>query len=148
MEKTSLILPACVIAIAIVIFGGLTRISGGFEVDVGYINGVLTASSILFGFWATLLTLTPMVTLTPEEQTDWFYSRQEWWRYYSVFRWEIIGSLILFAGSLALVYLSATRMISSGFALIGVSVSFFLNALFLGMHLHFYFEFLKSRRKN
>jgi len=88
------------------------------QVDAEYINGVLTASSILFGFWAVLMNRELGVDM----------------------RRDIRGPLLWCLGSLVFsvifVYLTALNLISSVTALSVCTESFISNSFMVSIHLY------------
>jgi hypothetical protein len=117
-----------------------------FDVDSGYTNGILTASSILFGIWGFILAaLKPKKTLKPEhfnDSSDTFVSQKETeerdsWNY------KNLTSTIFFSGFIALVInviyliLVAFGVFSQGVALLYTGFAFFFNAFFLWLTLKY-----------
>lgn len=97
------------------------------KIDPEYINGVLTASSILFVFWIYLLE-------KPREK-PWEKWMLKHATSYVVF---LLFSLLIFSG--ILIFASAIDFRYSLHAMIFVAFSFFINALFLSIQLYFHFR--------
>ena len=120
----------------VMVLGLLYGLSKDVEVDVGYMNGILTASSILFGFWAIL------IKRKPKERTNKWQFEAKKWQYQLVAR-SFYGSLILLMASVLLIYLSAIDMMSSVLTLIFCTMSLFFNAYLIAITLYYY-EFKES----
>jgi hypothetical protein len=109
--------------IPIVLILGFVGISGILEVNVEYINGILTASGIIFGFWTIMLGKEPKNFV-------------EKWLYKNVILrafWFVFG---FFLFSIICVYFSALNKMPSSIALLFVTLSLLYNALFLILLLH------------
>jgi hypothetical protein len=98
-----------------------------FQVDSEYINGILTALSIVYGFWIMML------GKEPKE----FFER---FRYKYYLRDLIYYNVELLFFSILYVFLNAMRMIPSYLTLILLTISFLFNIIFLGIYLHHHFE--------
>jgi len=102
-----------------------------FRIDVEYINGILTASSILFGFWAIL------IERKPKEEPNQWQSRVKKWQY-KLAGTSFYASLFALMLSVLLMYLSALDVLSSVFTLMACVTSFYFNAYLLAMTLYYY----------
>ncbi|TET26014.1 MAG: hypothetical protein E3J73_05240 [Candidatus Bathyarchaeum sp.] len=109
---------------------GLWGLPEDFEVEPEYISGMLTASAIVFGFWAILIQTKPK-------------ERIEKWRYEHVFSKVFFVSFGLLIFSLVAIYFAALNKLWSATALYVCLVSFLSNALFITMVLY-YSRFEKS----
>lgn len=134
MDKGLAFIYLYLFAVTIIIVFGVIGTPEILEVDVGYINGILTASSILFGFWATIL------GIQPKDMIEKFLR-------INVLKLMIFFNIVILAISVIFVYLSAMIKLPSKFALIMVTTSFLTNVMFLGTYLYFYFERLHTTYK-
>jgi len=98
---------------------------GDSKVDVEYINGILTASGILFGIWAIL------IERKPKERT-------KKWLYETVISESFFFSFAFLITSVLLVCLTAVDIMSSLVTLFVSAFSFFINAFLIAFTLHFY----------
>jgi hypothetical protein len=91
-----------------------------FQVDAAYIDGILTASSILFGFWTMMVQRKPKQEVEKYEATiaTFFFS---------------FGTLML---SVVLIFLTALNSCPSVVTLFFVTASFIVNATFLAFLLY------------
>jgi len=117
-----------IFGIAIIVIG-IYGLPIGFEVNPEYINGILTASSILFGFWAVL------IERQPKERTERFR--------YKILLENFFFSFTFLMLSVVMIYFAALNKLHSVFALSFCLVSFMSNAYFLAMTLYYY----KFKRK-
>jgi len=100
---------------------------GDFEIEVGYINGILTAMSILFGIWAFSL------RRRPTGPTKKFV-------YDTVIKETFLFAFILLMISVVFVCLTAFKLLSSIATLLFSAFSFSLDAFLIMLTLH-YFKF-------
>jgi len=100
------------------------------QIDPEYLNGILTASSILYGFLAVMLGREPKEYL-------------EKFRYKYFLRGDIYYSFEILAFSVIYLSLSAVKVIPSTLPLVFLTISFLFNALIVMIHLHYHFESLK-----
>ena len=108
----------------------LIGMPSGFEVDSEYINGILTASSILFGFWAVIL------GKEPKEKIE-----KHLYKYTTIPTIFIeLGILLI---SVIIIFLSAMKKAPSVLALICVFGSFLFNVIMLVACLYSYSERLR-----
>jgi len=127
---TVIFLPCVYIVIILVILGlGLMGLPTNFEVDIEYLNGILTASSILFGFWAVILGRSP-----GDIKEKYLYK-------YGISK-IFFFNIAFLAISVIAVFFSATNKLSSVIALFLVTLSYFSNLFFLVLHLYYYFKHL------
>jgi len=95
--------------------------SEDMQIDPEYLNGVLAASSILFGFWAVVYQMR-----APERNTDFFENG---------FHFKMFGyinsALLLLVISVVFIVLTAFNMFSSAHTLIFEAFSFSVNVLLL-----------------
>jgi hypothetical protein len=101
-----------------------------FQIDPEYLNGILTASSILCGFLAVIL---------QREPKEYF----EKFRYKYFFRDSIYYTLMLLSFSVICLSLNAAKVIPSELPLIFLTFSFLFNASILLVFLHYHFESIK-----
>jgi len=104
---------------------GIIGLPLNFEVDPEFINGVLTANSIVFGFWATL------IGLFSEEKIGGIRRKL-------IIRVGIIGNLIIFSTSVIAVFFSGLGKPISIFAFGAVTTSFLSNVWLLAIVLYFF----------
>lgn len=104
---------------------GVFGLPKDFKVDVEYINGILTASSILFGFWAIL------IERKPEERTKKLV-------YENFITKAFFFSFAFLVFSVLSMHFSALNIISSVETLVINTISFCLNAYFLTVTLYYY----------
>lgn len=104
----------------IIVVFGLYGLPSDFKVDPEYIVGILTASSILFGFWVFIIE-----TITEVRST------QRRVRYYKDMRPYFSTSFLLLLFSVFFTYFAALNKIPSAYALSICTVSFFVNVWFL-----------------
>lgn len=106
------------------------------KVDAEYINGILTASSILFGIWTIVMERKP-------EGREIIKSEHE----------HLIMSELFFIPfaflviSVIFVSLTAVNLFSSQFTLLVCALGFATNAIFIAFALHFYKFKKQSERK-
>jgi hypothetical protein len=100
------------------------------QIDPEYLNGILTASSILYGFLAVMLGREPKEYL-------------EKFRYRYYLRGNIYYSFEILAFSIIYLSLSAAKVIPSTLPLVLLTTSFLFNAFVLIIHLHYHFESVK-----
>lgn len=105
-----------------------------FKVDAEYINGILTASGILFGIWAII------IERMPEEEV-------KKWQYKHIISKGFWFSFVLLIVSVLLVTLTAVNFYSSTFTLLFCTLSFLMNASILTLTLYFY-KFKITNPKN
>lgn len=109
---------------------GFSPLATGFEnVEPEYISGMLTALSILFGFWIVL------VVVTPEEKiknlrSDFDKRRVKFLYKYVTLKMFYVCFVSLFF-SVICVYLTALEIIPSGLSLIVLFVIFAVNILYI-----------------
>ena len=113
-----------ILMLGIVIFG-LLGVPADYEVDPEYINGFLTASSILFGFWIVI------IEKKPEEKTKKFM-------YENAIYVAFFLSFILLIVSITLMFFSALNKLSSVYTLLFSTTSFLLNAFSVAITLYYY----------
>ena len=114
MDKGLIIIPIYLIVATSIVILGIAHAPE--EVGVAYINGILTASSILFGFWATILG----IQLKDDVEGC---------------SWVVLINIIALATSVIVVFFSAIEILSSKYALLAVTMSFLINTVFLGIRL-------------
>lgn len=118
------------ISFAVIGVVGFRDLPPDFEVEPEYISGMLTASAIIFGFWAILIQSKPK-------------ERVEKWRFEHVLSKLFFFSFLLLILSVVLSYLAALNKLSSVTALYFCLFSFLTNACFITMALY-YHRFEKS----
>jgi len=116
---------AFVLFVIVIIFVGLYGLPINFKVDVGFINGILTASSILFGFWAFLIQKKPKHFLQKLI-------------YGNIVRGAFNISFAILVSTVVLIYLTALDKLPSVLTLTICVVGFLLNVFFLTLTLYFY----------
>ncbi len=104
-------------------FVGLYDLPPDFKVDAEYINGILTASSILFGFWVILIQTRPK-------------KRVQKWKYDNILVWNFGASVVSLILSVVTMFLGALNKISSVITLSVCMVSFFANTFYLSVDLY------------
>lgn len=129
MDKGLVIIGLYFVASFAVVVLGLALTPEQSEINVTYINGILTASSILFGFWATLFGIRPKGAIGKTLYRD-------------VLRGSVFFSIFLLSLSVVSVFFSAMNGLSSKSACGIVTFSFLMNLGFLGMHMHYHFELI------
>jgi len=112
-------LTVIVYIVLIILMFWITLFVAPREVDVEYINGILTASSILYGFWIVLL----QVKSIPREVS-------------SVFSFIALFLLLI---SVLMIYLNAIGLVSSTPALFACMASFIANTFMLFLTLYLYY---------
>jgi len=100
------------------------KMPSDFEVDPEYINGIIAASSVLYGFWFVVIERRP--------------KEKKLIRYYQRTGVTIFFSLVFLIGSVFITYLSALNMIQSTYALSSALFSFGWNALCMTTDLYIY----------
>lgn len=113
-----------ILLLVITIFG-ITSVPPDFEVNAEYINGVLTASSILFGFWIVI------IEKKPKEETKKFM-------YENAIYFAFFVSFVFLLISVTLLYFSALDKLSSVYTLLFSTLSFLLNAFSVAVTLYYY----------
>jgi hypothetical protein len=101
-----------------------------FQIDPEYLNGILTASSILCGFLAVIL------QREPKEYFEKFMHKY-------FLRDSIYYILMLLSFSVIYLSLNAAKVIPSELPLIFLTSSFLFNVSILLVFLHFHFESIK-----
>lgn len=96
-----------------------------FEVEAEYINGILTASGILFGLWFVVIERKPK-----DGFKRWQYEHNISESFFFCFAFLIISVL--------LVALTAVNLYSSVFALLFCTISFIINTCIITLTLYFY----------
>ena len=103
----------------------------GLKVSVVYMNGILTASSILFGFWAILIERKPKKGVK-----RWQFEVEKW--QYQIMSKLFYASFTSLLASVLFMYLSALDVVSSVLTLIACTISFYFNAYLVAITLYYY----------
>ena len=121
------------VLILLVLLYGLYNSTSKSDIQINseYINGILTASRILFGIWAVVLGIKPTKTETCDKKT------KEWQYKTIVSETFFFGFLFLIVDVLFLT-LSAVNVFSQEVTLFFTALTFFYNALCLTITLHYY----------
>jgi hypothetical protein len=115
-------------------------LSGQIQVSAEYTDGILTASSILYGIWGIVITLTKPnkkeMSKKPEEETEEETFEKEFERireyvYKNVMPLGFFIMLLFLCIDVFFVVLVSLNIFSQGIALFYTALTFFLNALFL-----------------
>ena len=130
--------PRIVMIVLVATFLGLTYITGSnwppnFAVEAEYLTGMLTASAIIFGFWAIL------IQRKPEDRTA-------KWLYEEVLSTQFFLSLGFLVLSVIVIYLAALNKIYSVVALFFAMFSFLMSVVKVSLALYS-FKF-RERSKN
>lgn len=96
-----------------------------FKVEPAYLNGILTASGILYGLWAVVIGGKPETELKK-------------WQYLNVVKEVFFFSFFFLVFSVIYVALTAANLFSSTWALYFCTASFLLNAFSIFLSLYFY----------
>ena len=123
---TMVYLPPIIIFLIITL--GLVGTPQDFEVNPEYINGILTASSILFGFWAVIFRR-PSKDIVKRH-------------IYKAYGKLILINIAILVISTLCIFYSAMDKLSSIDALFAVTLSFCSNAWLLGIGLYSHFKHL------
>jgi len=115
-----------------VVILGFQGLPSDYEIQAEYVVGILTASSILFGFWAVLIEKKPG-------------ERVEKWLYETVLSKTFFFCFVFLVISVLLTFFTALGKLSSAVALMVCTLSFCENALFVAFHLY-HTRFRKSKR--
>jgi len=107
------------------VFIGVYDLPASSEVDAEYLSGILTASSILFGFWFVFIERKPK-----EERKKLLYE-------FAV-PFSLFLSLTFLAASVVSLYFSALRRIPSTIALVMCTIGFFFIFYTVALTLWFY----------
>lgn len=100
------------------------------NVDAQYTNGILTASSILFGIWAIVIERKPEGKTSEAERSR--------WQYENIIPNSFFICLSFLVFSVLLMALTALGAYSPMWALVVNTIGFMLNVVFLSMTLHYY----------
>jgi len=95
------------------------------EVDAEYINGILTASGILFGIWAIVIERKPKESVQK-------------WLFGTAIKDCFLIAFIFLTLTVFFVALNALNLFSSLFTLVACSISFFINAFLIVLSLYYY----------
>lgn len=120
--------PRIFMIVFVATFLGLTYITGSnwppdFAVEAEYLTGMLTASAIVFGFWAVL------IQRKPEERTA-------KWLYEEVLSTQFFLSLGVLVLSVILIYVAALNKLYSVVALFFAMFSFLMNVVNVSLALY------------
>jgi hypothetical protein len=96
-----------------------------FRVEPAYLNGILTASGILYGLWAVVIGREPKTELKK-------------WQYSNVVRELFFDSFFFLVFSVVYVSLTAVNVFLSTWALLFCVSSFLVNALAIFITFYFY----------
>lgn len=109
----------------VITIAGFYGLPPDFKVEAEYMSGMLTASSILFGFWVML------IQAKPKERTEkWVYEKA----LSKIFYISVMFLMI----PVVSIYFAALNKLSSVGALYSCMVSFLFNALNLMVALYYY----------
>jgi hypothetical protein len=106
--------------------GWIVKINPKVSVDASYIDGVLTASSILYAFWAILIERKPSKNEIKK------------WSLYRVTIALFFVALLFLTFSVCLLYFDALGEYSSVYTFMFVTMSFLFNAYMIALSIYFY----------
>jgi hypothetical protein len=101
------------------------------KIDAEYINGILTASSILFGIWVLVLGIKPFESQVYDKKTREFLRK-------TVVRESFFFCLFFLGANVLFVFLASLSLLSQLFTITFTGLSFLLNVAFLTLTLDFY----------
>jgi len=100
-------------------------------IDPEYINGILTASSILFGMWAVVLGMKPFESEVYDKGTRKFLHK-------TAVRDTFFFCLFFLVADVLLIFLVSLGVFSQVITILFTALTFIFNVIFLTMTLYFY----------
>lgn len=101
------------------------------QINPEYVNGILTASSILFGIWAFVLGTKPVEGKIYDKRTKEFL-------YKTVVRESFFFGFLFLVVDVLFLTLVSINVFSQSLTLLFTAITFFYNTLFLTITLHYY----------
>ena len=119
-----IVMPALFFLFMAITTVGMIGLPSDFRVEPEYLSGMLTASVILFGFWAVLIQKEPKEDI-------------EKWRFKHLIGKSFFMSFVLLMLSVVVIYYAALDKLPSPVALFLCMLSFLMNALLITIQLYF-----------